>query len=394
MPAVSDLLTAAAEALGTPEALVQRSAAARAEAAGSSVDDVLSAWAGGAPIAAPAPATGDAEPAAPPPSESEPATQPAAVATIEVPVAQPEPAMVVEQEPEEPVDPVPVGLRVRTATRVGAWAGAGLGLVAFLVAGAWWATNASLTGDGPFTPVVVVDSTAMIIGTALISVVFGAVVAGLSRSAAAWANPGMRLSNSASSTAWLGAFIGLILGVIAGAILTSGFGTAVEGSEGMSQLPVLPSLFVMIIGGAVLGAITAATTQAVGVPVAVDERDTEEVEQVRRRLSGALSIPLVGALLLVLLVLPFAYALLESNHLTAGGAAILAILVSAGILTFAYLAGGRPNMKISFGEAMVAVIGIATVAVIVFAVLLARSPAEGDHEAGEEAETAITQLLA
>ncbi|MGQ0848977.1 MAG: c-type cytochrome [Actinomycetota bacterium] len=46
---MSDLLAAAAAALGVPETLVQRSAEARAKASGASVDQVLAAWAGGAP---------------------------------------------------------------------------------------------------------------------------------------------------------------------------------------------------------------------------------------------------------------------------------------------------------------------------------------------------------
>ena len=41
-------LSAAAAALGIPEAIVQRSAAARAAETGMTVDEVLAAWAGGA----------------------------------------------------------------------------------------------------------------------------------------------------------------------------------------------------------------------------------------------------------------------------------------------------------------------------------------------------------
>jgi hypothetical protein len=40
-------LSGAAAALGLPEALVQRSAEARAAQTGQSVDDILAAWAGG-----------------------------------------------------------------------------------------------------------------------------------------------------------------------------------------------------------------------------------------------------------------------------------------------------------------------------------------------------------
>ena len=48
---MSDSLSAAANALGAPEALVKRSAEARAKASGVSVDDILSAWAGGGSVA-------------------------------------------------------------------------------------------------------------------------------------------------------------------------------------------------------------------------------------------------------------------------------------------------------------------------------------------------------
>jgi hypothetical protein len=228
---------------------------------------------------------------------------------------------------------------------------------------------------------------------ALVSLLFGAVVAGLSRAAAAWTNPGMRLSNSPRSTAWLGAFLGLALGVIAGALLTSSFGAEIDGGEGLIQLPVLPTLSIMIIGGAVLGAVTAAASQAVGVPVAIPEGDDREIETVRTRLSGAIGIPLASLLLLLLLVLPFAWTLIESNRLTAGGAAIVATLTAIGVLMFASLAGSKPNMKISFGEFMVAVVGIGVVIVIVLLTLSAVNQAE-DHEEGEaEAEAAIVLVV-
>ncbi|MEX2250896.1 MAG: hypothetical protein WD895_02355, partial [Acidimicrobiia bacterium] len=59
---MSDLLAAAAAALGTPESLVRRSAEARASASGMTVDEVLAAWAGGAP-----PPVGETPTGAPPP---------------------------------------------------------------------------------------------------------------------------------------------------------------------------------------------------------------------------------------------------------------------------------------------------------------------------------------
>jgi MFS family permease len=394
---MSELLTAAADALNIPEPLVQRSAAARATANGSSVDDVLSAWAGGAPAAGAAP---PAE--APAPAEDDTAA-PSEEPTAEAPAAAPEPAaqpevaapaavVVAEPEPEVVLEPVPLGRRVRTGIRVGAWTGAGLGLIGFVVASNWWAPTATVTGEETFTPVVQASSTGVIIGAALISVVFGAVIASLSRAAASWANPGMQLSSKPSSTFWIGALIGVVLGLIAGAILT-GFGTPVEGAEGTVQLPVLPTLAVMAIGGALLGGLTAALTQATGVPVAVAEDDDDEIATVRKRLGWAFGVPLTGLLLLLLLVLPFAWTLIQSNHLTSGGAAVIGILAASGILGFAALAGTKPNIKLSFGEVMVAVIGIGTIVLFVLAVLFARSPEEEHEEPAAETEAAITFVV-
>jgi len=388
---VSDLLPAVAAALNAPESLIRRSAAARATANGTTIDDVLAAWAGGAPVAAPTPAAAS-EPG-PEPVAAEPAPTPEPVAAASVIEAPSQVVVTVEPEPEpvEPLEPVPLSTRIRSATRVGAWTGLVLGLTGFLIATTWWAENATVTGEGPYTPVIQANSTSVIIGVALVSIVFGAIAAGLSRASAAWANPGMQLRNSPASTGWLGALIGLLLGIGAAALLTSGFGTPVEGVEGMIHLPVLPTLAVTLLGGAVLGGITAAATQVVAVPVAV-AGDADEIAEVKGRLGGALTIPALGLLILVLLVLPFAWALIESSHLTSGGAAVVAIVTALGILGFASLAGTRPNVKISLGEAMIALVGIATVLLIVFAVLLARSSGEEQEEQAAE-EAAVVLLL-
>jgi hypothetical protein len=76
-------LAAAAAAMGVPEALVKRSAEARARATGATVDDILAAWAGGgeAPAAAVSAAAPDEGPK---PQASSPTPEPA-VATSGVP---------------------------------------------------------------------------------------------------------------------------------------------------------------------------------------------------------------------------------------------------------------------------------------------------------------------
>jgi ABC-type transport system involved in cytochrome c biogenesis permease subunit len=144
----------------------------------------------------------------------------------------------------------------------------------------------------------------------------------------------------------------------------------------------------MVLGGALLGALTTAVTQFFGVPAAVDESDEVEVEAVRARMGNAIAIPLGAMALLALLVLPFAWTLLESNHLTSGGASIVAVITATGILTFASLAGSRPNMKISKGEFFVALAGIGIVVIILFAVLT-NLGGESEEPPAEEAAVGL-----
>lgn len=97
---MSDLATAAA-ALGLPEALVERSAAARAAETGQSVDDIYAAWAGGEAPPAPAPTK---EPEAPEEAAEEPEAEP------EPESATPEVVIDVPPTPAEPAAaPAPAG---------------------------------------------------------------------------------------------------------------------------------------------------------------------------------------------------------------------------------------------------------------------------------------------
>lgn len=90
---MSDLLAAAARALGAPEAVVRRSAEARAKATGATIEAVLGAWAGGgeSPAAPPAPA-GVAAPTPESPGSEEAAAPPAPASPPEAPTSAPAPA--------------------------------------------------------------------------------------------------------------------------------------------------------------------------------------------------------------------------------------------------------------------------------------------------------------
>ena len=124
---MSEVLAAAAAALGAPEHLVERSAAARAAAEGVSVDDLLAAWAGGAPAPssgtapAPQPAPAAAPAAAAAPVMAAPAPAPAAAALAPQPA--PAAAAAVATAPRRDSAPVLEGRRfhpLRTWTMLAA----------------------------------------------------------------------------------------------------------------------------------------------------------------------------------------------------------------------------------------------------------------------------------
>jgi hypothetical protein len=167
-------------------------------------------------------------------------------------------------------------------------------------------------------------------------------------------------------------------------LLITGFGSPIESLPGVVNLPVLPAIIVVVIGGAVLGWVTAALVQLLGVPEGVDEHQAEELSAVRKRLGGAIGVPTVAASGLALLVLPFALVLIRSDEFARGGAAAVGVVAAISILTFAGLSASRPGMKITVGEFLVALAGIGVVIVIIVAVLLARrGPAEAAPEAAE-----------
>ena len=384
---MADLLTAAAQALNAPEAIVKRSAEARAKASGTSVDDVLAAWSGGGTVTA-APPPPAPEPVVEPTAEApEAPAAPAPSAEVEAEGPEPEPEPLPEPEPE--VEPAPLRSRVRVAGRIGALAGSALGLIAALVASPWLLPGASVIGEeGSFQPAVEVSPGMFILGAVLLSVLFGLIVASLARTVPGWIDPGMALGGSARVTALAGIGSGVVLGALGGGLVTSAFSTPIEGSEGRVVLPLLTALLLALIGGAVLGWVTAVFVQLIGIPAPLLRAAPQEVVQVRSRLGTAISVPLAGILALLVLVLPFAIVLIESNHLASGGASLLAILTAVSILTISGLAASRPGMKITRGEFLLALTGIGVVVTIIVAVFLARSSPHEEEEAAASGEAA------
>jgi hypothetical protein len=116
---MSELSAAAAAALGVPEAIVMRSAAARATETGMSVDDVLAAWAGGGSVAAAAPPNEATEPeeaaSAPPSADEAPTGPPAEQGDITPPSKEDLAPLPVSASPTAPVTRSPIPAEVTSA---------------------------------------------------------------------------------------------------------------------------------------------------------------------------------------------------------------------------------------------------------------------------------------
>lgn len=146
-------IAAAAAAMNIPEELVQRSAAARAAATGASTDEIIAAWAGGAP--APASTAPQAEPEPEPTPEAAPAAA-STPAEPAKPVEQPaaEPAPVGTPAPSVPLPPAePPVLQGRTEHPFLITAGAAALLVVALLVG-FLAPALPQEGNGVYTSVI------------------------------------------------------------------------------------------------------------------------------------------------------------------------------------------------------------------------------------------------
>lgn len=366
------MLAAASEAMGgVPAELIRRSAQARAQVQGLSLEDVLASWTGGAPTpAAASPAPVEAAPAE---VASTPEPEPAAAAptpeTAETLVPGPVAVPVQILEPPAALEPAPLGGRIRLGVSIGASLGLLLGVVLALAASPLLLDRATIIGEGPYRAGVEVTLTWFIILTAVASAVFGSLIAAASRLVPGWFHPEMNLRGSAGATAGMGALIGVVLGAIA-ASLTSGLvGQTIETGVVLS---VRGTFLALLIGGAILGSVVAATVQLLGNPVVLPVGIEAEATAVKRRLAGSVLIPLAGLGAIALLVVPFGLLLLEFHT----AASALAVAASAGILIFAFLAAYNPGLKITRGEFLLAMVGIGVVLLFIVLAVLNFGPPE------------------
>lgn len=382
-------LAAAAAALGIPEDLTSRSAAARAAANGTDTDSVIAAWAGGGSVAtqAPAPETAapvveESPPADPAPPVDAPAAPVEAPVAAPVAVAEPEPIAVMV-ETVDPIEPVPLQQRIRVASRVGAGVGLVSALMIALFSSSWLLARSGAVeeGDG-FTTVVEVISGWIIVGSALVGIVAGVAIAAISRTVTSMADRGMRLVSSPTVTAVTGAIAGGVVGALLGSIIV-GTGTPSELDPAIQVVPVFAGLLWLLAGWVAGGWAIGALVQSIGVPAGVHDHEYEETDVVRKRLVSGFAIPAIAAVSIATFVIPLAWIFIQFP----GFAPLLAVVVAVGILAFASLSASRPGMRISAGEFAAAAAGVGVVLLILVSVLLVQGVGHGEegHEADESA---------
>ncbi len=401
-------LAAAAEKLNVPEDILQRSAAARADASGTDTGAVLAAWAGGAAAPAgtpsggaapadPVPAAGESSAATDETETSEP-TPAAEASTSSVETAEQSPAgmaeappgaVVVVEEPEPAAEPEPIGRRLTLAGRSGAVTGAVLALMAWVFSAQFFLSRATFFGEESARSAGIEAMTGrVVLGAILASIAIGVIVAGVARGIPAYLSRGMRLRTAPVYSSIVGGVVGLVVGALVGALIV-GLGTPVETAEGVSNIPIIPAVIWSMLLWAGGGWLVGAAVQGAAVPEAVAEEDREEVQAVSRRLGSAFGVPVVAAVAILALVLSMAFVFISFPLF----APVTGVIAAGSILAFAAISASKPKMRIRKADVFVGVAGIAAVLIILLSLLLALGPEPG-HGEGEAEESAIAEEVA
>ena len=367
---------------GAPEDLIKRSAAARAEAQGATLDDVLSVWSGGGELQAASSVAETAvssEEAAPEPTSTPSATESSAPATMAQGAIGATAVAVMEadtyEDVETVVDPAALGARVQIGAKLGALVGGLLGIVAIVATLPALLNRLSLPA-GESTPAVEVTALAAVLTIAGFSAAFGAIITLVCRGVSSFVSAAFETDASSRGGVFLGGFAGLVLGFIAGGVL---LGSAEATLTSTKLLPVRSLVFTVLIGGVILGAITGALAQGLAQPSGLRGEAADDAATVKRRLSDSMMIPLVSSIIILVIVVSLGSLLVRYPSY----ASIVAILVALGILSFASLMASRPNLRITRGEVLTAGAGVGVVLLMI--ALVAAQTSDGSH--GDEGES-------
>ncbi len=264
---MSTLSAAVAALPGVPEDLVQRSAEARAAASGSSTEDVLAQWGGGAP----APQSTPAAQVAPvePPAAATPVVQAPEAAAMVAVVEQVVEAPPFVEEELPPVEMAPTGARLKKARILGL----GFGLIAGLATGLLGLLI--LIPSLSIVEGVLVGSTAprkIVFGAAIIMAIAGRFIAQATTKIPAAINRSYALEDSAREINLTGVVTGLGLGLGLGTLIKIG-GSPDILDPTIQVIPAMSSFVTMLLGAGVIGAVIGMLSQVVALPDAPGSDD-------------------------------------------------------------------------------------------------------------------------
>lgn len=371
---MSDLSAAVVSALpGVPEQLVLRSASARATAQGVSTEQVLEAWGGGGSVPSgsttdetDASTTSTAEGPAPAPEPAPtaaPKAAPAATAVV------PAPIIVEIPDDQEPIDPPPVAARLRKGFRYGAVLGSlggfGIGILALAMAyGVMGVTDGVATAA--INPAIGVFAVAfgMSLTGMLISRVGTGVPAVLDRN--------FRTEDHPLVTSMVGLGAGGVLGAAVGTVLV-GRGVADLIEEAVVHIPVGSSFALLVLLCSVMGGVVGMTAQAASVPAGLEGQEYEAALTVKKRLATGFIFPVLVLIAIGVFVVSIGSILLTFSAM----APAIAAVVAASILTFAFLSGGRPKIRVGLTEVVVVLVAVGVL--VYFMVLITNAVFGSGH---------------
>ena len=357
---------------GIPQMLVSRSAQARAEASGVSVDDVLNSWTGGEAIqSSSAPSVGssilEAE-IAPVVKEESPISEVKNVEEelekIDYEVEKTKTAVLIKEDFPPPVNMIEKLLKSIKF-------GLGFGLIAGFIQGL---LSSSYLYDGLILEaetqklIAEYDTISFVIIISL-STSFLGILNSLNIKKYLDSNyEGFGILTTDRESIFTGGGLGLVFGSSTAFFIINSIGQRIEGilpEDPVTNLIAVSGAFwrVVLISTFVQAAISS-LTMILGVPKGLEEYEDAEAQKIRQRIVGSVVIPLGSIVVGGLIAVAIAQVFLNFHEY----APLFALIISAAILLFASAMSAAPKIKITKSEVLIASAGVLTLIIIIASV--------------------------
>ena len=353
---------------GIPQMLVSRSAQARAEASGVSVNDVLNSWTGGEAI--------QAAPANETVSESQVVVEdtPTPVEEqVDEPVEVEEPENLVEQIQttvlikEDLPPPVSISQKLLRSLKFGLGFGVIAGFVQGLLSSSYLYDGLILEAETQKL-IAEYDAVSFVIIISL-STSFLGILNSLNVKKFLDTNfDGFGILTSDRESVFTGGGLGLVLGSSTAFFIINSVGQTIE-----PVLPDDPVINLITVGSAFWRVVILSTfvqaaistlTMLLGVPKGLEDFEDSEAQKIRQRIVGSIVIPLGSIVVGGLIAVAIAQVFLNFHEY----APLFALIISAAILLFASVMSAAPKIKITRSEVLIASAGVLTLIVIIASV--------------------------